>query len=312
MSDAGSGSGAGGGGDLIQPFLIDAGAIRGRVVRLSATIDRILGDHAYPQAVAALLAETLVLAAALAGSLKFDGIFTLQIQADGAVPLLVADVGSEGALRGYARFDQDRLDAALAAKGPPVPRLLGKGYLAFTVDQGQDTDRYQGIVELEGGTLSECAHRYFEQSEQLETRIMLGVAPPRGDLGWRAAALTIQRMPLVAHSPILTKEEAAESWNRATILMESTRPDELLGPAVMPETLLYRLYHDEGLHLHETRPLFARCRCSAEKVSGTLKSFPREEVESMKDETGDVVVVCEFCKSRYVFDEQDLDRLYQA
>lgn len=298
--------------DLIQPFLIDAGVTRGRAVRLSAALDAIMAGHDYPPAVAALLAETLVLAAALAGSLKFDGIFTLQIQADGAVPLVVADVTSSGDMRGYARFDAEKLAVALAAGGPVVPGLLGKGYLAFTVDQGPDTDRYQGIVELRGETLAASAHRYFEQSEQLETHLQVAVRPPSGDQGWRAGALMIQRMPLGPNSPIFTADDADESWNRATILTASVREDELLGPNVGVGVLLHRLYHAEGLHLHEARPLAARCRCSAERVSGTLKSFPRDEVESMRDDNGDVVVVCEFCKSRYVFANTDLDRLYQS
>jgi molecular chaperone Hsp33 len=298
------------GGNLIQPFLIDAGAVRGRVVRLGSAIDGILAEHAYPQAVAALLAETLAMAAVLAGALKFEGIFTLQIQAEGAVPLIVADVTSGGDLRGYARFDGPKLEAALAAGGAVVPSLLGKGYLAFTVDQGPDTDRYQGIVELSGDSLATCAHRYFEQSEQLETTVKLAVRPPADGCGWRAAAAMVQRMPLGPQSPIFTAEEAEESWNRAVILLESAREDELLGPQIGVETLLYRLFHAEGLHLHEPRALAARCRCSAERVAGTLKSFPRAEVESMRDDSGDVVVVCEFCKSRYVFANADLDQLY--
>ncbi|WP_241911546.1 Hsp33 family molecular chaperone HslO [Telmatospirillum siberiense] len=298
--------------DLIQPFLIDAGAIRGRAVRLGPALDVIMAGHDYPPAVAALLAETLVLAAALAGALKFDGIFTLQIQADGAIPLIVADVTSAGDLRGYARFDAGKLATALAAGGAVVPGLIGKGYLAFTVDQGPDTDRYQGIVELEGKTLAECAHRYFEQSEQLQTHLQAAVRAPMGSDGWRGGAVMIQRMPLGQNSPIFTAEEADEAWNRAAILTASVRDDELLGPKVGVGALLHRLYHAEGLHPHDPKPLAANCRCSAERVAGTLKSFPRKEVESMRDDSGDVVVVCEFCKSRYVFANTDLDRLYQS
>ena len=293
--------------DLIQPFLIDAGAIRGRVVRLSAAVDAILAAHAYPTAVATLLAETLVLGAVLAGSLKYDGIFTLQVQADGAVPLIVADVTSAGALRGYARFDAPSLAAAEATQGPVVPRLLGKGYLAFTVDQGPDTDRYQGIVELTGDSLADCARAYFSQSEQLATEIILA-AEQTAD-GWRAGALMIQRMPLGPQSPILTVEQSDEQWSRAAILMASTRRPELLGPAVDVATLIYRLFHADGLQMLPARPLAANCRCSPDRVAATLASFPRAEMADMKDDRGDVVVVCEFCKSRYVFRDEDLDRI---
>lgn len=313
---------AGAGTDLVQPFLIGAGAIRGRVIRLGPAIDRILAGHDYPAPVATLLAETLALAAVLAASLKYDGVFTLQVQAEGAVPLLVADATSEGALRGYARFDADRLaqvqaqgqaqSQGLARDGGSVPRLLGKGYLAFTVDQGADTDRYQGIVELSGNSLADCARGYFEQSEQLQTDVMLAVAPPAGTSGWRAGALMIQRMPLTAQSPILTADLADETWNRACILMGSTRTPELLGPEIDSITLLHRLFHADGLQLLPPKPLVAACRCSASRVEGTLRSFPRSEVEEMRDDGGDIVVVCEFCKSRYVFSDQDLDRLYPA
>lgn len=298
--------------DLIQPFLIDAGAIRGRMVRLGGSLDTILSEHGYPVPVALLLGETLALAATLAGALKYDGIFSLQIQAKGAIPLIVADVTSAGDLRGYARFDAERLAAAEQSEEAPVPRYLGEGYLAFTVDQGPDTDRYQGIVELAGDSLEACAQRYFEQSEQLETSVKLAVRPPAGTAGWQAGAVMIQRMPQGPNSPIFTAEEAAESWNRAGILLGSLTDGELLDVNLPSAKVLHRLYHADGLRLHDARPLQARCRCSASRVATTLRSFPREEVESMKDDSGQVVVVCEFCKSRYVFADHDLDRLYAS
>ncbi len=298
------------GSDFLLPFLIDAGAIRGRVVRLGPALNAILEGHAYPLPVAARLAETLALAAALAGALKFDGVFTLQLQTDGPISLVVADVTSTGNLRGYARFDAERLTQAEAAEGQPVPRYLGSGFLAFTVDQGPETDRYQGIVELAGDTLDQCVRQYFRQSEQIDTAFKLALRPPADGVGWQAAAVMIQRMPTGPFSPIYTAEEAAEAWNRAAVLLESATPGELFDPRLPAERLLYRLYHAEGLQTHEVRGLHARCRCSAERVAGTLRSFPRTEIESMKDESGAVVVVCEFCKTRYVFTDGDLGRLY--
>jgi len=298
--------------DLLQPFLIDARSIRGRLVRLGPALDAMLGGHDYPDPVAARVAEAAALAATLAGALKYNGIFTLQIQADGAIPLLVVDITSEGDLRGYARFDEDKLAEAEKA-GPelgPVPRYLGKGFLAFTVDQGPDTERYQGIVELTGQSLEECAKLYFQQSEQLETATLLASRPPQGKAGWQAAALMIQRMPLGPTSPILTAEEADESWNRAVILMSSTKEEELFDPNLAATALLHRLYHAEQLELHEPRVLRMRCRCSAERVATTLRSFPRAEMDELKDENGHIVVTCEYCKSSYSFAEGDLDRLY--
>ncbi len=297
--------------DLIQPFLIQAGAVRGRLVRLGPALDAILGGHGYPRAVAERLAETLALAAALAGSLKFDGIFTLQIQADGAIPLVVADITSAGALRGYARVDAAKLAEAEGRDLPAVPRYFGRGHLAFTVDQGPDTDRYQGIVELSGDTLADCARTYFRQSEQLETAFRLAVRPDDGQ-GWGAAVIMVQRMPSAPTSPILTSDEAEDGWRRADILMASAKDAELFDPALTASALLHRLYHADGLQMFDARPLEARCRCSAERVEATLKSFPRQQVEEMRDEHGMVAVVCEFCKTAYRYGPQDLDRLYGA
>jgi molecular chaperone Hsp33 len=290
------------------PFRLDAGLVRGRLVRLGPALDSILHGHDYPRPVAERLAETVTVAAALAGALKYEGIFTLQIQGDGPIPLMVADVTSAGDLRAYARFDAEKL--ARAEGESIVARYFGKGYLAFTVDQGPDTDRYQGIVELEGATLAECAQAYFDRSEQLATEMVLAVRGPADGNGWNAAMVTIQRMPLGPRSPIFTADEADEAWNRSTILLRSLRTEELLDPGIAPARLLRRLYHADGLATDTARPLAARCRCSAERVRGTLRAFPRSEIEELRDENGEVVVTCEFCKTRYHYSATDLAALY--
>jgi molecular chaperone Hsp33 len=187
--------------DLVQPFRIDPFALRGRLVRLGPTVDRILSQHDYPEPVAAVLGEAITLAIVLAGALKYDGIFTLQTKSDGPVRLIVADVSTEGAVRGYAQYDRERVDALSAPSpelseslghagaSPSVPDLIGKGYIAFTVDQGEDTERYQGIVELIGATLAECAQHYFRQSEQIQAAIKLSAARAGHDGAWRAGGL---------------------------------------------------------------------------------------------------------------------------
>ena len=295
--------------DLQVSFLIDGGAARGRIIRLNAAIDRILTGHDYPPLVAQVLGETVVLAAGLAGGLKFDGIFTLQAQGSGAISLLVADITSSGEIRAYARFDEDQL--AEIEPSPSLPRLLGQGYMAFTVDQGPHTDRYQGIVELTGPTLAECAQEYFRQSEQIPTAIIMAARPPAGDQGWRAGGIFLQRMPMGTEAARIG-EDAEEEWRRAVILLASTRVDELLDAALEPERLLYRLYHSEELQMYQAHELVARCRCSETRVESTLKSFPRDEIETLRDETGQVVVTCEYCKQAYSFDQDALDRLYAS
>lgn len=297
-------------GDFIQPFQIEAPGLRGRLVRLSGALDRMLAAHGYPPAVARLLAEAQALTAVLASGLKYDGIFTLQVHGDGPIGFLVCDLTSDGAMRAYARFDAARVEGE---RNPdkPVPRLLGAGHMAFTVDQGPDTERYQGITPLEGATLSECAHTYFRQSEQLQTAILLTAAIPDAAVpdaagpGARAAALMIQRLPEGQSEPA----EAEDDWRRAVILMSSVTPLELLDAGISAEDLLYRLFHEDGVRVFRRRFLEHRCRCSRQRVARTLKSFGREEIEDLAED-GVVRVVCEFCKAEYVFDDAALDDIY--
>jgi molecular chaperone Hsp33 len=311
--------------DLIQPFQLESLGARGRLVRLGAVARSVIGAHDYPDLAAGLLGQTLALAAVLAGALKFDGVFTLQTKGDGALSMMVADITSDGDMRGYAEFDPGRLAEAAAAAPPgpgtaepvSVPRLLGAGHLAFTVDQGPETKRYQGIVELEGATLADCAHQYFRKSEQIETGIRLaaGKRPDGGgDGAWRAGGMMLQRMPSApegegGRGPAAWDDEAEENWRRALVLMGSLSDEELLDPALEPHDLLYRLFHEERVRVYRPRPLAHRCHCSAERVKEMLAAMPRDEVEALEVE-GQVVVTCQFCNARYSFDQAALAVLY--
>lgn len=319
----------GGTDDTLQPFQIESLGLRGRMVRLGAQVDAVLTRHDYPEPVARMLGEALALAALLAGALKYDGVFTLQIQSDGPISLLVADVTSDGHLRGYAQFDAERFAAAAAARAQAgtgidrsVPGLLGAGYLAFTVDQSTNTERYQGIVELTGATLSDCAHTYFRNSEQIETCLKTAcerVALPAGGSIWRAAGLMVQRMPTEggihgdSHAnriwQSLTEEEAEDGWRRTVILISSARDAELLAPDLPPHELLFRLFHEDGVRVFEPHAMIDRCRCSRERVSAVLAAQPRAELDDLKEPDGCVVVTCQFCNRAYRYDDADLDAL---
>jgi molecular chaperone Hsp33 len=295
--------------DLVQPFRIGPAALRGRLVRLGSTVDRILSQHDYPEPVAAVLGEAITLAVVLAGMLKYDGIFTLQTKSDGPVRLIVADVSTAGAVRGYAQYDPERLDEAAAASGgsPSVPRLMGAGYIAFTVDQGEHTERYQGIVELVGATLAECAQHYFRQSEQIQAGIKLSVARAGEGGRWRAGGLMLQRVPPEGGYSVLA-DDVEDAWRRAMVMMSSATSAELVDPELPPRRLLFRLFHEDGVRVFRTQPVEARCRCSRERILGILRSFPDEDVAEMRAEKI-TTVTCEFCNTRYDFTPDDLARL---
>jgi molecular chaperone Hsp33 len=295
--------------DLVQPFQIDRGRLRGRLVRLGPALDDILSRHAYPPVVARLLAEALTVTVTLATALKYDGIFTLQTKGDGPVSLMVADVTSTGDLRGYAQFNPARLDAlGPDIDGPaPVSALLGTGHLAFSVDQGDHTDRYQGIVERIGDTLSECVQHYFRQSEQLGTALKLAAATgPDGR--WHAAALMLQRLP--ENTQTDTGSAVEDDWRRAMVLMSTAQPAELIGPDLDGHTLLFRLFHEDGVRVFPTQTIRFACRCDRDRVANVLRSLPRTEISELKV-NGAVEVTCEFCSTVHRFDEDDLDAVYR-
>ena len=300
--------------DLVQPFRIDPFALRGRLVRLGPAIDRILSQHAYPEPVAAMLGEAITLAVVLAGALKYDGIFTLADQgrrADPADRRRRVDRWRRARLcpirpeKARCRGRQRRETPALS-----VPRLLGAGYIAFTVDQGEDTDRYQGIVELAGATLADCAQHYFRQSEQIQAGIKLAVGRTGPGGTWRAGGLMLQRVPPEGGYGVIA-DDVEDGWRRAMVLMSSATPVELIDPDLAPHRLLFRLFHEEGVRVYDTHPLEARCRCSRERIETILRAFPADELDDMQKERV-TTVTCEFCSRRYTFDADEISRLAPA
>lgn len=284
-------------GDYVQPFQIEAAGVRGRLVRLGPAVAAAIRPQGYPKPVASVVAEALALGAVLASGLKYDGIFTLQLHGEGPIRLVVVDMTSDGDLRAYARFEAGRLDPQSSPSDGSIPRLFGAGHMSFTVDQGPETERYQGITTLEGATLSDCAHTYFRQSEQLETAIKICATDTAPDAAApRAAALMVQRLPPESANDA----DAEDDWRRSVVLMSSATPRELLAVDLSSSQLLYRLFHEDGVRVFRQRPLRHRCRCSRQRVSMTLRSFPAGELRDMADD-GRIVVTCEFCRASYAF-----------
>jgi molecular chaperone Hsp33 len=281
--------------DFVQPFQIEGHGVRGRLIRLAGVADEIIQKHAYPEPVARLLAQMMALAATLAAALKYEGVFTLQTKGDGPIRLMVADMTSSGAMRGYAQFDAEAV-AALPTEKLTVPRLLGAGYLAFTVDQGEESDRYQGIVELEGASLVDCIHHYFRQSEQLQAGFKLAVE--HGSKGWCAAAIMLQRLPAEETDEAI--EDADDAWRRAMIMLASCTDEELVSTDLPINDLLYRLFHEDGVRVFTGHALHAQCRCSRERVESVLRRMPADDIDHMERD-GKIEVVCEFCNSKYEF-----------
>ena len=296
--------------DTCVSFFIDNGAYQGRLIRMSSVLDTIIGKHCYPRPVAAVVAESTVLAAMLASTLKYEGLFTLQTQSNGAVSMVVVDVTSEGKIRACASFDEEHLKQnqelrKTSGEIEAAPHLMGKGHLAFTVDQGPNTELYQGIVDLQGKNLTECALRYFKQSEQIDTDLKLFLQAPEGESGsWLAAGIMLQKMPLKGGNES-SPEEMEEAWNEAKVFMESLTQDEVFDAELTSEQLLHRLFHANNLSISKCKNYSFGCRCSREKLLQTLSTFSEDDINAML-ENNKVTTTCHFCSEKYVFDKGEL------
>jgi molecular chaperone Hsp33 len=289
----------------VTPFHLPGRPVRGRLVRLGALADALLTRHDNHDAVTRIAGEALVLVAALATALKFRGSFSLQAKGDGPVSMLLADCTESGALRGYARADAERLGALLgAAPSPTTRQVLGEGYIAFTVDQGPQTDRQQGIVSITGESMAEMALHYFETSEQLRCAIRLACA--RTPSGWRASALVLERIAGGGGiDPALDPEAQEESWRTANILARTVTDAELLDDGLPAEQLLHRLFHAEGVAADRPRALRYGCRCSRQRLSGILDGFGQDDLDHMAV-GGEIVMTCEFCNVDFRFPREDI------
>lgn len=298
--------------DSCVSFHINGGAFMGRIVRLDDTLREILGKHCYPLNVSAALAETSALAVLLSSALKYNGLFTLQIQGDGPVSVLVADVTSEGKIRACAKFDEEKLKQAKTLRKTEdtieeVPHLVGNGHMAFTIDQGPDTDLYQGVVDLQGKNLTELALRYFKQSEQIETILKLFVKHPEGEsLSWLSAGIMLQKVPLKGGKEQEMDEETRnQTWQDAGAFINSLTTDEIFNADLSSDEILYRLFHANDLQISGEHTYRFGCRCSREKLLGTLGSFAQQDIEDMV-ENGKITATCNFCSEKYVFDRGEL------
>lgn len=296
----------GGGEDCVAAFQIDGQPVRGRVLRLGAAIDKALRGHEYPDVVAQLLGEAIMVGALMARALKFDGRLLVQAHGtnEGAVSMIVADCSTNGDIRAYARFDLPSLERILADNPRPnAYTLLGGGTFAMTIDQGPGMDNYQGLSAIEGESLADCAEHYFAQSEQIPTRIRMAVgqvqSADQNEGHWRGGAVMVQQI-----AGDSARGETKDAWETALALMGTIDDVELIDPDLGAPQFLYRLFHEEGVRLSPYESVQANCSCSRERLHASILGFPESERETMYED-GKISAKCDFCATDYIFIPND-------
>jgi molecular chaperone Hsp33 len=280
--------------NIALPFAIEGGTVRGRIVRLGAVADRVISNHGYRGDAARLAGEALAIVSLVGSSLKFDGTLTLQTRGEGRARMVAADYVTPGQVRSFVSVDAD---------AEPDAPLLGNGSFALTIDPHEGQNRYQGIVDL-NGSLSEAALGYFEKSEQIPTRLKIFTGQhqvPGQDPQWRVGGIILQRIAAEGGHAAPTDVEE-DDWRRLGAYLGTLGADELLDPTLPAETLLYRLFNEDGVRVFEAQPIVFQCRCSEDRVRNILKSYTAEELADLVTPEGRIEAKCEFCSAVYPFD----------
>lgn len=273
--------------DQLYRYLFENYAVRGELVTVSKTSKQILENHNYPQPVKNILGELLVATSLLTATLKFAGDITVQLQGDGPMTLAVINGNNHQQMRGVARVQGE------VPENANLKTLVGNGYLVITITP-EEGERYQGVVDLEGDTLTACLEDYFMRSEQLPTRLFIRT----NDVNSQPAAggMLLQVMP--------AQNAQTQDFEHLATLTETIKAEELF--TLSATDVLWRLYHDEEVTLYEPQNVEFKCTCSRERCAGALKTLPDEEVDSIITEEGEIDMHCDYCGSHYLFNAMDI------
>lgn len=290
--------------DQVLSFSVPDRDVRGRVVRLGPVLEQVLSAHDYPQSIRHVLAEALMLTTLMGSLLKdADSQLTFQIQAEGGVvDFLVCDFRN-GDVRGYLRHDPAKMSEQGSNAG--IASTFGKGFLAITFDLAATGERYQGIVPLEGETLSGACESYFERSEQISTLIRLAIRS-EGDR-CVAGGMLVQHFPDGEEGRerlhVKAENAIASDWEHITTMMGSVRHAELVDPELSMESLIWRLLNEEReIRVDVSHAIRRGCRCTSEHYQSVLTQFPETERADMRDPDGRIPVECEFCSKVFRID----------
>lgn len=294
--------------DTLHRFLLENTQVRGEWIHLEQAWQQIRACRDYPSAVENVLGEATAAICLLAATLKYEGSLILQINSIGPIEMLVVQATSDGEIRGLAKFDQTAFDetgSLMQNLSPKLSELFGDGQIVISLVNDEASpvnDRYQGIVSLEGETLSECLQTYFQQSEQLQTRLYLASNPTT------AAGLLLQRLPNSTQTSDDYVDNDIEDWHHATALTDTISSEELL--TLDKGQLLHRLFHEDDVRLFDGKPICFQCTCSTLKIENAIRSLGRTEADDIIKEQGSIEIRCEFCNKQYALDAIDIERLF--
>ena len=286
--------------DNLLPFTLEGSKIRGNILSLNNTVNKILKKHNYTKIVSLLLAETMIHCCCLGSSLKFDGKFSLQLNSKGPIKTLLADVSSKGEMRAYANYNEQELKKISSSDIENLQSVMPKGQIAFTTSFTNSKERYQSITSIIDGTFSDSILNYFENSEQISTDIKSFSSFFQKK--YYSGAIFLQKMPTS------NSKFEDEIFNEAKLFIHSLKSDELFSEEKM-EDILYKLFNKFSIRIYKQKKIICSCSCNIEKVQNTIRQINKKEFKKLLLPDGSIEVVCEFCKNKISFSHEDLELL---
>ncbi len=282
--------------DTLQRFIFENTSVRGNLIQLTHTLEDALHQQRLPFLLKKALGELMAASALLSATLKMQGSLIMQIQSQGLLKLLVVECTTHAdggiKMRATAKCSDDISDQQ------DVFELIEHGQFMMTLDPKDGKQIYQGIVPIEGASMSDVLENYMRRSEQIDTKIWLTCD------GNIAAGMLIQKLPKTMSDTTPPDDDA---WNRVCHLADTITHDELL--QLPSNTLLKRLFHQEDIRIFEPNMVQFYCSCSRESVSNMLRMLGEIELNDILKEQGKIEVNCDFCNTHYSFDEVDAAHL---
>jgi len=283
--------------DKRHRFILEKAQIRGVLVHLNDTWREVLARAEYPPNVQQLLGQAMVAIPLLASTIKFSGKLTLQARGTGPLSLLVVQGNADGGQRGLAKWNSE-------PPLSPLADIFGDATLSIQIESSKAGDVYQGVVAITGEYLQDALASYFENSEQLSTRLWLVCS------GEHAAGLMLQQLPEEKSATAIMSQDRQDDWHRVNLLADTIESDEMFDKD--PIKLLQQVFADDDVRVFDQEPLRFECGCSRERTAGLIEGIGYQEAIDILKQQGEIEIVCEFCNAKNVFDSIDVEGIFRS
>ncbi|HER6172642.1 TPA: Hsp33 family molecular chaperone HslO [Streptococcus pyogenes] len=284
--------------DKIIKSIAQSGAFRAYVLDSTETVALAQEKHNTLSSSTVALGRTLIANQILAANQKGDSKITVKVIGDSSFGHIISVADTKGHVKGY--IQNTGVDIKKTATGEVlVGPFMGNGHFVTIIDYGTGNP-YTSTTPLITGEIGEDFAYYLTESEQTPSAIGLNVLLDENDKVKVAGGFMVQVLPGAS------EEEIARYEKR---LQEIPAISHLLASKNHVDALLEAIYGDEPYKRLSEEPLSFQCDCSRERFEAALMTLPKADLQAMIDEDKGAEIVCQFCGTKYQFNESDLEAL---